>query len=185
MTHRVCPYWVGYFLASPLRRVVHNPEKILRPFVTPAMTALDIGSAMGFFTLPLALMVGPYGKVVAIDVQEKMLRSLQRRAHEARLSDRIITRLCTPTSLSVGEFNGSIDFAIAFAVVHEVPDAGLFFADISQLLKSGAKCLIAEPKGHVSKNDFKQTLSIAEQAGLRVVGNAKIFRCHTALLGKD
>ena len=185
MAHRVCPYWVGYLLVGPFRRLFHNPEEILRPFVTTGMTVLDIGSAMGFFTLPLAGMVGPNGKVLAVDVQEKMLQSLQSRAQKARVSDRIITRVCKPTSLRLGEFEGTIDFAIAFAVIHEVPDARSLFADVFQLLKPGARCLIAEPKGRVSVHEFEQTLSAAAQMGLSVVGNPKITRCHAALLSKD
>ncbi|MBI4596636.1 MAG: methyltransferase domain-containing protein [Candidatus Tectomicrobia bacterium] len=164
---------------------MHNPEEILRPFVTSGMTVLDIGSAMGFFTLPLAKIVGPSGKVVSVDVQEKMLQSLQRRALKARVLDRIITRVCKPTSLCLDGLDGTIDFALAFAVVHEVHDVSKLFADLFPSLKYGAKCLIAEPKGHVSAHDFELTLSIGEQAGLRVAGKPKITLCHAALLNKD
>ncbi len=84
MAHRVCPRWVGYLLISPLRRLLYHPEEILRPFVTIGMAVLDVGSAMGFFKPPLAKIVGPSGKVVSVDVQEKMLQSLQKRALKAR-----------------------------------------------------------------------------------------------------
>jgi 2-polyprenyl-3-methyl-5-hydroxy-6-metoxy-1,4-benzoquinol methylase len=185
MSHDVCPYWVGYLLISPLRRLFHNPEEILSPFVTTGMTVLDIGAAMGFFTLSLAGMVGPNGKVVSVDVQEKMLRSLQKRALKSKVADRIITRVCKPTSLGLNGFEGKIDFAITFAVVHEVPAPRSLFADVFQSLKPGGRCLVAEPKGHVSMGDFKQTVFVAEQAGLCVSGNPRITRCHTALLSKD
>jgi ubiquinone/menaquinone biosynthesis C-methylase UbiE len=185
MTHRVCPYWLGYLLTNPLRQLVHNPNSILRPFVEPGMIVLDIGSAMGFFALPLAGMVGPHGKVVCVDIQEKMLRSLQKRASKANVSDRIITRVCTPASLGLEDLDGMVDFAIAFAVVHEVPDTRSFFANVFHALKPGARCLIVEPKGHVSDHDFKQTLSIADQARLRVTGSPTITYCRAALLSKD
>jgi len=185
MAHGVCPYWVGYLLISPLRRLFHNPKEILRPFVATGMTVLDIGSAMGFFSLPLAEMVGPEGKVVSVDVQEKMLQSLQKRALKSGIADRIITRMCKPASLEISDFTGRIDFAIAFAVVHETPEPRSLFADVFQSLKPGGRCLVAEPRGHVSLDDFKQTLSVAEQAGLRVTSNPGINRCHTALLSKD
>jgi 2-polyprenyl-3-methyl-5-hydroxy-6-metoxy-1,4-benzoquinol methylase len=93
--------------------------------------------------------------------------------------------VCTPTSLGLGGLDGTIDFAIAFAVVHEVPDVRSFFADVFQSLKPGARCLIAEPKGHVSAHEFEQSLSAAEQMGFSVAGNPKITRCHAALLCKD
>lgn len=184
MAHKVCPYWVGYWLASPLRRLMHNPEEILRPYVTSGMTVLDVGSAMGFFSLPLAAMAGPDGKVVCVDVQEKMLLSLQRRASKAKMLDRITTRVCTPAALGLDGLEGTFDFALAFAVVHEVPDARALFADVFKALKPGAQCLIAEPKGHVSARDFEQTLAAAEERGLHVVGNPRITGCHAALLSK-
>ena len=76
MSDRVCPVWVGYLLVSPLRRLFHNPEKILGPYVREGMKVLDVGCAMGFFWLPLAGMIGQTGKVVCIDMQERMITSL-------------------------------------------------------------------------------------------------------------
>jgi len=40
----VCPVWVGYLLASPLRKLLQNPDKILAPYVKPGMTVLDVGA---------------------------------------------------------------------------------------------------------------------------------------------
>ncbi|HET6421821.1 MAG TPA: class I SAM-dependent methyltransferase [Geobacteraceae bacterium] len=185
MAHRVCPYWLGFLLVNPFRRLMHDPEKIMCPFVEKGMTVLDIGPGMGFFTLPLAEMVGPGGRVFAVDVQEKMLQSLKSRAGKARLADRIITRVCKPDSLDPGEFEGTVDFALVFAVVHETSDERAFFLDISRSLKPGARCLVAEPKGHVSIREFEQTLSAAGQAGLHLEGRQKINRCHAALLSKN
>lgn len=184
MSKRVCPWWLGYWLLNPLRRLMHNPEKILAPFVTAGMTVLDVGPGMGFFSLPLARMAGPDGKVVCVDLQEKMLRALERRAAAAGLSDRIVTRICTPASLCLDDFSGKIDFALVFAVVHEVPDPANFFAELSGALKPGAFCLFAEPKGHVSVQEFEDSLAIAGQKGLRRVESPRIARSRAGLLKK-
>jgi len=184
MSKRVCPWWLGYWLVNPLRRMIHNPDKILAPFVTAGMTVLDVGPGMGFFSLPLAGMAGPGGKVVCVDLQEKMLLALQRRAAAAQLAERIVSRVCTPTSLCIDDFSGKIDFALAFAVVHEVPDPASFFAELSRALKPGAFCLVAEPKGHVSVQEFEDSLAIAGQKGLRRVGSHRITWSHAALLKK-
>ena len=73
MSSRVCPFWLGYWLACPARRLIHDPRRMLGPLVKEGMAVLDVGPARGFFTLPLARMVGPSGKVVCVDVQERML----------------------------------------------------------------------------------------------------------------
>ena len=73
MSEHVCPFWVGYLLLSPLRKLVTNPDRMLRPYVGPACGSLDAGTAMGFFSLPLARLVGESGHVVCVDLQEKMI----------------------------------------------------------------------------------------------------------------
>ena len=75
MAHQICPTWVGYLLLSPLRKLLENPDKILRCFIREGMTVLEPGCDMGYFTLPVARMVGPRGKVVAVDLQAKWSRS--------------------------------------------------------------------------------------------------------------
>ena len=69
MAEHICPWWVGYLLVCPIRRWFQAPDKILSPYITEGMTVLDIGPAMGFFTIPAARMVGYSGKVIAVDVQ--------------------------------------------------------------------------------------------------------------------
>jgi ubiquinone/menaquinone biosynthesis C-methylase UbiE len=184
MSKRVCPWWLGYWLLNPFRRFMTDPDKLLSPFVTPGMTVLDAGPGMGFFSLPLARMVGANGKVVCIDVQERMLRALERRAGKAGLADRIVTRLCTPASLGLDDFTSKVDFALVFAVVHEVPDPPGFFAELSRALKPGALCLVAEPKGHVSAREFEASLVVAGEKGLKRVESPRIAGSRAVLLKK-
>lgn len=184
MAHRICPIWIAYFLACPVRKMFQNPEKILGSYVREGMTVADIGCAMGFFSLPLARMVGAEGKVICSDIQENMLKSLERRAEKAGLSDRILTRLCSEDSFNLHDFREQADFAMAFAVVHELPDIRRFFSEISEILKPGAKLLIAEPKGHVSKEEFEVTVSVAEQSGFELAGRPRIAYSHSAFLEK-
>ncbi|RLC00254.1 MAG: methyltransferase type 11 [Deltaproteobacteria bacterium] len=171
MSEHICPLWVGYLLVSRVRKLLQNPEKILSPYVSEGMTVLDIGCAMGFFSLPLGRMVGQSGKVICVDMQEKMVASLEKRARKAGVSDRIETRLCSQDSLSLNDFTEKIDFALAFAVVHEVPDASVFFSQVRETLKPGGTLLMAEPKGHVSEKAFETTISVAEQNGFKRGGS--------------
>jgi len=184
MAHRVCPWWIGYFLASPLRKLRQDPHTIVSPFVTEGMVVLEPGPGMGFFTLELARLVGPPGHVVAVDVQAKMLSALRRRARRAQLLDRIETRQVTGDSLGLGDLDGRVDFTLAFAMVHEVPDPARFFAEVFAALKPGAKLLLAEPKGHVNERQFAETLELAARSGLRTESRPVIRASHAALLVK-
>jgi ubiquinone/menaquinone biosynthesis C-methylase UbiE len=184
MAQRVCPVWLGYLLASPIRKLVENPKKILSPYIKKGMKVLDIGCAMGFFSLPIAEMVGPDGKVTCIDLQQKMIESLIKRAKKAGLSNRIETRVCRDNSLTIDDLKEEIDFAIAFYVVHEIPDVSGFFSQIYKTIKPDGRLLVAEPVGHVSKKDFNATVFAAQQNGLEVIDSPEIRRAYTVVLGK-
>jgi ubiquinone/menaquinone biosynthesis C-methylase UbiE len=182
MAHHVCPWWVGYLLANPIRRLIHNPEKILSPYIDEGMTVLEIGPGMGFFTIPAARMVGKDGKVIAVDLQEKMLQVLARRAEKAGIGSRVLARQSEPNSLGVSE---PIDLCLAFYVIHEVPDQSTLFSQIKAVLKPGGRLIAAEPAGHVSEAEFQRTLTIASAGGFKQVGEPRIPRSRTALLAVD
>ncbi|HBC46260.1 MAG TPA: methyltransferase type 11 [candidate division Zixibacteria bacterium] len=184
MAECVCPWWLGYLLANPIRKLYQNPNKILAPHIKPGMTVLEIGPGMGFFSLPMARMVGPDGKIVCLDIQEKMLSSLTRRARRARLENRILTRLASTDSLNIDEFAGNIDFVLAFAVVHEIPGQENLFMQIYQSMKKGATLLIAEPTGHVTDESFKKMLEITERLGFEKVSTPTVRGSISTVLKK-
>ena len=182
----ICPYWVArLFLSNPLRRLLENPARLLAPHVQPGTTVLDLGCALGFFTLPLARMVGPAGRVIALDVQPKMLQGLQRRARRAGLADRIEARLCKPDDLGLADLEGALDFAAALHVLHELPDVAGAFRQLAIALKPGAALLVIEPAGHVSAEAFTVTLRAAHAAGLREAGPIRARRGRSILLRRS
>ena len=149
------------------------------------MLVLEPGPGMGFFTLELARIAGAGGRVVAVDIQDKMLGALRRRARRARLLERIDARLAAGSELGVKDLNGKVDFVLAFAVVHEVPDQSRFFAETSAALKRGGKMLISEPSGHVTDARFAASLALAKGTGLRVESRPEISGSRSAVLVKE
>jgi len=130
-------------------------------------------------------LVGPSGRVIAVDVQPKMIDRLKRRAAKAGLLDRVDARVAPTESMGIMDLHGSIDFTLAFAVVHEFPDAGRFFAEVAAASKSGATVLVSEPSGHVKTAAFDSELRDGAGVGLRVVDRPSIRRSHAALLKKS
>jgi ubiquinone/menaquinone biosynthesis C-methylase UbiE len=182
MAHAVCPWWIGYLLVVPLRKLVQDPAAILAPHVREGMTVLEPGPGMGYFTLELARRVGPSGRVVAIDLQPRMLSALRRRAARAGVAGRIETRQARPDTLGIADLAGKVDLVLAFALVHELPDAGRFFSEVRASLAPRGVVLVAEPSGHVKATDFEQSLVAAERAGLRREPGPKVWRSLTAVL---
>ena len=176
----VCPWWLCFTFDNPLRKLLHNPEAILSPYVHPGDRVIDIGPGMGYFTIPLARLVGPQGHVIGIDVQEKMLSALRLRAKKNEVSERIEGYLASQKSLGIHE---KADFILAFWMAHEVLDQSSFFREIRDLLKPNGSLLLAEPIVHVRKKHFLRTLQSAIEIGLVIKESPRIRLSHCALLG--
>lgn len=185
MAQHVCPWWVGYLLASPIRRwISDSPEEMLQPFVHEGSLVLEPGPGMGYFTLPLARMAAPTGCVYAVDIQPEMLKVLERKAARRGLASTIQTRLASTDHMNIDDLEGRIDFTLAFAVVHEMPDPMSFFRQTAAALKPSGILFFAEPSGHVKLNQFEQELDAARTASLEVVDRLKVKRCYAAVLTK-
>ena len=179
-TH-VCPWWLCFTFDNPIRKIIHDPIKILSPYVHKGGTAIDIGPGMGYFTISLAELVGSTGRVTAIDIQPKMLSALMGRAQKKGLSDRIKTHLTGPDSIG---FHEKADFILTFWMVHEVPDQRRFLLKIRDLMKPQGLFLLVEPVIHVSKKSFSQTLETAKGLGLFIkeypeirISRSALFTC--------
>ena len=160
-----CPWWFGYTFDNPLRNLFQNPIEILRRFVEPGQVVVDIGCGLGYFSIALAKMVGPDGKVFALDVQSQMIQRARRRAQNKGLGNRIDFRICEPDRLGV---TGPVDFVLAFWVVHEVIDQIGLFTEIRSILKPGGHLLIVEPKGHVSADRFTEMIERVQRSGYKI-----------------
>jgi ubiquinone/menaquinone biosynthesis C-methylase UbiE len=177
----VCPWWIGWLLASPVRRLVEDPGPLLEPLVRPGMTALEPGCGMGFFTVPLARLVGSAGRVVCVDLQPKMIAGMERRARRAGVADRIEAVVGTLDDPRLTPRVASFDLAMTIHMLHEVPDQGAFLQRIAALLRPGGRLLVVEPKGHVTATAFAATVALAEAAGLHSLPRPDGWRGHAAL----
>lgn len=181
--HR-CPAWAAPFMASPLRRLFENPEKLLKPWVEPGMTMLDVGCATGFFSLPLARMTGEKGRVLCVDVEPRMVKGLVRRARRARLLGRIEPILCRERDLCLSGREGTVDLAVAIHSLHEMPDIEGSLRQVSKALRPGGRLLVIEPRGHVSGATWGYELEVARRRGLFVAQRLDLRRRYAALLEK-
>jgi ubiquinone/menaquinone biosynthesis C-methylase UbiE len=181
MDEHVCPWWLAYTFDNRLRRLIHQPERILDGLVQAGQTVVDLGCGMGYFSLAMARMVGENGRVISVDVQEKMLRVLRHRAEREGLYSRIHLHHCAPDSLGINE---EVDFALAFWMAHEVPAGERFLREVQTLLKPAAHFLIVEPRLHVSASSFQETLDTACAIGLKLVSKPKVRISRAAILAK-
>lgn len=183
-TTHVCPWRSGYTLNNRMRRILHRPENILKELVLPGKTVMDIGCGMGFFTLPMARLVGKTGKVIAIDLQPQMLRGMEKCAEKANVTQQITSHLCGQESLGIDLYSGTVDFALLFMMLHEVPDPVRLIRELHTTLSTHGRILFAEPVIHVSRHNYQKSLDQLAHAGFLSVAEPAVALCRAAVLQK-
>ncbi|MBN1905892.1 MAG: class I SAM-dependent methyltransferase [Deltaproteobacteria bacterium] len=161
----VCPHQIAFIFDNPIRRIFQNPNKMLRPYISEGDTAIDIGCGPGFFTIEMAKLVGSSGKVIAIDLQEKMLGDVRKKAIKHHVEERIKFFQCEQDRVGLDQ---KADFLLAYHMVHETPSPRAFLKELKTMLNENGKILIVEPKMHVTQNAFEDMVSDIKELGFRV-----------------
>lgn len=178
----ICPWQFAPLMDNFLRPLIHNPRRLFRPYVRIGMTVLDVGCGAGFASLGLADLVGEEGLVISADLQPKMLDFVKKRAAKAGLDNRIRTHRCDSNRIGVDE---KLDFAVAFFMFHEVPDALAFLEELYSLLKSDGLFFLTEPKFHVSRRKFEEVVQKAQSIGFNVLKRPAVRFGRAVLLKKS
>jgi ubiquinone/menaquinone biosynthesis C-methylase UbiE len=127
-----------------------NPERIkmLPPDETLKKLGLkggdiiaDIGCGNGYFAIPALKIVGPAGRVYAVDTSDEMLEQLRQRLSETQFQNIIITR---GGEHDPGLEDESITFVLMSNVLHEIEDRVLFLKRIKKALKRGGKLAVID-----------------------------------------
>lgn len=175
----VCPAEFSGSLDNPVRRLFHNPRKILAPYINKGMTVLDLGCGPGYFTGELANLVGEEGRVIAADLQEKMLVKMAIKIKAMGAENRVEQHKCSADKIGLTK---KVDFVLAFWMVHEVPDQLEMFNELRSILNSGGRILVIEPKIHVPSGAFAKTIACSETAGFEIVERPKVVISRSVLL---
>jgi ubiquinone/menaquinone biosynthesis C-methylase UbiE len=181
-TDRVCPVWMAYTFDNPLRKLIHNPKKMFKEYVREGMTIMDLGCGLGCFSIGLAKMVGKEGKVYSVDLQKGLLNRLMKRAKKAGVADIIETHQCESHKIGL---DVQLDFALAFWMIHETPDAHNFLKQIHALLKPGGILYMAEPKKHVSQTSINELATFTEHIGYQVIEKPEVSMSYVLVLKKE
>jgi SAM-dependent methyltransferase len=142
--------------------------------VRPGQTVTDVGCGNGFYTLPLAKLVGEGGKVLAVDIQPEMLHMLDERAKAEGLAN---IELITGTQTDPQLAPDSIDLILLVDVYHEFSRPKEMLAAMHKALKPGGRIALAEfrledrnvPIKRLHKMSKKQILREYEANGFRLV----------------
>jgi len=178
------PSWLAFVLTGPLRRIWTDPEKIItKAGIKKGQVVLEVGCGPGFFTEFIAKKVGPNGKVIAQDVQQSMLRRLEKRMARFSIKENIEPLLAN--SSKTGLPSESVDLVFAANVFEEIEKEG----EMAQTAKELYRVLRAEGilffgEHQVPASRLKSILTKLEKAGFKQIGPGDNSFFYSALFGK-
>lgn len=130
------------WLTRPERDGEERPETVLDALQIPSGAAVaDVGAGAGYFTWRLAQRVGPQGKVIAVEVQQKMLD---------RIGGELKKRHLTNVELVLGEERNPhlperrLDLVLLANAYHEFSDPEVMMAAIRRSLKPDGRVAVLE-----------------------------------------
>jgi ubiquinone/menaquinone biosynthesis C-methylase UbiE len=130
------------WLERPERELEEQPGKALAELnLKPGMAVADVGAGVGYFTVRMAKLVSPGGKVFAVDVQPEMLTRLKRRAKRAGI-DNIDTVLGAEADPHLPD--NSCDMILLVDVYHEFSQPQVMLQKMRQALKPTGKLVLLE-----------------------------------------
>ena len=133
------------WLTRSTRIQEENPQKLMDALaIKPGQTICDLGCGNGYYTLELARLVGPTGKVFAVDIQPEMLRLLESRAGQNNLKN-IQLVLNTPTDPKLPA--NSVDLILVVDVYHELSYPEHMLKALRKSLKPDGRIVLVEFRG--------------------------------------
>jgi ubiquinone/menaquinone biosynthesis C-methylase UbiE len=120
-------------------RILPAKELLQQMGIKVGDTVLDFGAGIGYFSIPALDLVGPSGRVIAIDLSKRMLKEIQRRAGER-------PNLVLSQGRDLGTYTA--DVILLITVLHEVDDPEGFLESCFTHLN---------PSGHIFVIDWQKT----------------------------
>ena len=136
-----------------------NPQRRLKDIpLKEGMAVVDYGCGPGRYTLPIAKVVGPKGKVFAVDIQPLAISMVKEKAFRESLAN---IEPILVDSYNTGIQGSSIDLVLLVDTFHQIKDYDALFREIHRVLKQDGM-LFMDP-GHMK---VSKTREIVEGSGL-------------------
>lgn len=158
-------HWIssrrGPAFLGPIFRLGDKSLRRIGPYVQKGQVAADIGCGWGHYSFALADMVGPEGRVYAVDLARKCILAIKKKA-EKRGCQVIEARKSTAANLSFIK-DGSVDFVLANGLLCSMAvDRPSAVAEIKRILKPTGRAYLslgaAPPWGYVDRTEWSRIL---------------------------
>jgi ubiquinone/menaquinone biosynthesis C-methylase UbiE len=131
-----------HVIDNPLRRRLQPPEEAAkRHGIEPGMVVLEVGPGKGNYTFAAARRAGPQGKVIAVDIEPKIIEHIKKRIQAEGIGN-IEARVADVYQLPFAD--GTFDVVSMIAVSGEIPDLARALKEFYRVLKPSGTLAFSE-----------------------------------------
>jgi ubiquinone/menaquinone biosynthesis C-methylase UbiE len=176
------PEMLANFIDNPLRRKIQPPHEMpIRHGIQPGMIVLEVGPGNGRYTLETARRTGDTGRVIAIDIEQKMLNRASQRAASEGITN-LETRLADVFHLPFEA--ASFDAVSLLTVIGEIPQPDRALREFHRVLKPGGLLAFSEMLTDPDYPLRQTTIRNALAAGFRLKKQLGNFFSYTLVFEK-
>ena len=148
-------------ILDPIRRLFEPPQRLIGPYVKNGQVVVDLGCGWGYFTFPMADLVGPEGKVYAVDLGKKCIQAIQKKADKGGYHN-IKAYASSASDVSFIK-DRSVDFVFAYGLLCSMPyHRQSAVSEIKRILKSTGQAYLSlgspPPLGFVDQAEWEKIL---------------------------
>jgi SAM-dependent methyltransferase len=179
-----CPASLDWLVDNPIRSRYMRPI-LDRAGIQPGERVLELGPGPGAFTVEAARRVGLQGRLIAVDIQPKMIAQVEKRVREAGLTN-VETHVADAYHLPLDDT--SVDRAFLVTVLPEVPDQSRVLAELRRVLKPEGLLSITEEFFDPDYPFAFETVRRVEAAGFKLdqrFGNFWVYTVNFRKNGGD
>ena len=146
---------------DPIRRLFEPPKKLIGPYVKNGQVVADLGCGSGYYTFALAELVGPKGKVYAVDLGKNCIRGLEKKARKGGYRN-IEAHASSASDVSFIK-DRSVDFVLANGLLCSMVDhREAAVNEIKRILKEKGQAYLSlgagPPFGYVDQEEWEKIL---------------------------
>jgi len=149
------------WLERPERENEENPTKCIESLeLKEGDVVADLGAGSGYYAFRMASKVGEKGKILAVDIEDKMLAEIRKRCEKEKVKN-VEPVKCTETDPKLPE--AGVDLVLMVDVYHELAFPYEVMMAVRKALKPGGRVVLVEFRKEDPKVPIKEVHKMSEE----------------------